>query len=46
MFNGDSNSGGGMNSEEFDREFNLEESIKTIASKDADLLERLKYDVQ
>ena len=35
-----------MNSEEFDREFNLEESIKIIASEDADLLERLKDDVQ
>jgi hypothetical protein len=34
-----------MNSEEFDREFNLEQAIKIIASEDAELLERLD-DVQ
>jgi hypothetical protein len=33
-----------MNSEEFDREFNLEQAIRIIASEDAELLERLKDD--
>jgi hypothetical protein len=31
-----------MNSEEFDREFNLEQAIRIIASEDVELLERLK----
>jgi len=31
-----------MNSEQFDREFNLEQAIEIIASEDAELLERLK----
>lgn len=31
-----------MNSEQFDREFNLEQVIGIIASEDAELLERLK----
>jgi hypothetical protein len=35
-----------MNSEDFDREFNLEQSIKIIASEDTELLERLTDDVQ
>ena len=30
-----------MNSEQFDREFNLEQVIRIIASEDAELLERL-----
>jgi hypothetical protein len=34
-----------MNSEQFDREFNLEQAIRIIASEDAELLERLE-DVQ
>jgi hypothetical protein len=42
MSDNDSYSGGGMNSEEFDREFNLEQSIRIIASENAELLERLK----
>ncbi len=33
-----------MNSEQFDREFDLEQAIKIIASEDAELLERLKDD--
>ena len=35
-----------MNSEEFDREFDLEQIIQVIKQKDAELLERLKDDVQ
>ena len=33
-----------MNSEQFDREFNLEQYIKIIASEDTELLERLAND--
>ena len=33
-----------MNSEQFDREFNLEQAIRIIASEDKELLERLKND--
>jgi len=33
-----------MNSEQFDREFNLEQAIWIIASEDEKLLERLKDD--
>ena len=33
-----------MNSEQFDREFDLDQSIKIILSEDAELLERLKDD--
>ena len=33
-----------MNSEQFDREFDLEQAIKIIASEDAELLERLRND--
>ena len=42
MSDNDSNSGGGMNSEQFDREFSLDQAIKIILSEDAELLERLK----
>lgn len=44
MLSNDSNSGGCMNSEQFDREFDLEQAIKIIASEDAELLERLADD--
>jgi len=33
-----------MNSEQFDREFDLEQSIKIIKEEDAELLERLSDD--
>lgn len=35
-----------MNSAEFDREFDLEQIIQVIKQEDAELLERLKDDVQ
>lgn len=35
-----------MNSAEFDREFDLEQIIQVIKEEDAELLERLKDDVQ
>jgi hypothetical protein len=33
-----------MNSEQFDREFSLDQAIKIILSEDAELLERLEDD--
>lgn len=33
-----------MNEDQFDREFNLEDAIKIIASEDKELLERLEND--
>lgn len=34
-----------MNSKDFDREFDLEQSIRLIINEDAELLERLADDV-